>query len=317
MSIVKDPKSLLEQAVGGNRAALAKLISAIERDGPQTTQVIKTIFGTASTAYLVGITGAPGAGKSTLTDKLIRCYRLRGLEVGVIAVDPSSPYSGGAILGDRIRMGDHASDHGVYIRSMATRGHLGGLSTSVPLAARALAAAGFQDVLIETVGVGQVEVEVAGAADTTVVVINPGWGDSIQANKAGLMEIADLFVINKADREGVRATKRDIEAMLDLAPKGDWRPRVLETVASLDRGTDEVFEAILDHRKFLETSGKLKEIRANRDEEQTMRHLVELAKVDLATFSRGFRATSLDPLSKAEEVFAAWLESKSNQTGNS
>ena len=317
MSIVKDPKSLLEQAVGGNRAALAKLISAIERDGPQTTQVIKTIFGTASTAYLVGITGAPGAGKSTLTDKLIRCYRLRGLEVGVIAVDPSSPYSGGAILGDRIRMGDHASDHGVYIRSMATRGHLGGLSTSVPLAARALAAAGFQDVLIETVGVGQVEVEVAGAADTTVVVINPGWGDSIQANKAGLMEIADLFVINKADREGVRATKRDIEAMLDLAPKGDWRPRVLETVASLDRGTDEVFEAILDHRKFLETSGKLKEIRANRDEEQTMRHLVELAKVDLATFSRGFRTTSLDPLSKAEEVFAAWLESKSNQTGNS
>ncbi len=317
MSIVKDPKSLLEQAVSGNRAALAKLISAIERDGPHTTQVIKTIFGAASTAYLVGITGAPGAGKSTLTDKLIRCYRLRGLEVGVIAVDPSSPYSGGAILGDRIRMGDHASDHGVYIRSMATRGHLGGLSTSVPLAARALAAAGFQDVLIETVGVGQVEVEVAGAADTTVVVINPGWGDSIQANKAGLMEIADLFVINKADREGVRATKRDIEAMLDLAPKGDWRPRVLETVASLDRGTDEVFEAILDHRKFLETSGKLKEIRANRDEEQTMRHLVELAKVDLATFSRGFRATSLDPLSKAEEVFAAWLESKSNQTGNS
>ena len=149
------------------------------------------------------------------------------------------------------------------------------------------------------------------------VVINPGWGDSIQANKAGLMEIADLFVINKADREGVRATKRDIEAMLDLAPKGDWRPRVLETVASLDRGTDEVFEAILDHRKFLEASGKLKEIRANRDEEQTMRHLVELAKVDLATFSRGFRTTSLDPLSKAEEVFAAWLESKSNQTGNS
>ena len=317
MSISKDPKSLLDLAKSGNRAALAKLISAIERDGEYTNQVIRTVFGADSNAYLVGITGAPGAGKSTLTDKLIRRYRLDGLEIAVLAVDPTSPYSGGAILGDRIRMGDHASDHGVYIRSMATRGHLGGLSTSVPLAAKALAAAGFKDVLIETVGVGQVEVEVAGAADTTVVVINPGWGDSIQANKAGLMEIADLFVINKADRDGVKATKRDIEAMLDLAPKGTWRPKVLETMASLDRGVDEVFRAILEHRDFLETSGRLEEIRTNRDEEQTIRHLVELAKIELATFSKGFSPTKSDPLSRAEEVFSAWIEYISRQVRNS
>ena len=173
--------------------------------------------GQAGDAYTVGITGAPGSGKSTLTSALIDLLRRRGERVAVLAIDPSSPFSGGAILGDRVRMGDHALDEGVFIRSMATRGHLGGLAVAAPEAVRVLTAAGYPWVLLETVGVGQVEVEVVGQADTTVVVVNPGWGDAVQANKAGLMEIADVFVVNKADRQGAEATARDLRRMLDMA----------------------------------------------------------------------------------------------------
>ena len=191
-------------------------------------------------AYTVGITGAPGAGKSTLTDQLVNRARRVGLDggdqVAVLAVDPSSPFSGGAILGDRVRMPSHALDDGVFIRSMATRGHLGGLAVAVPDAVRVLSSVGLPVVLVETVGVGQQEVEVAAATDTTVVVVNPGWGDAIQANKAGLLEIADLFVINKADRPGARETRRDLELMLDLTELGVWRPPIVETVASDRRG---------------------------------------------------------------------------------
>src|SRR5947207_5059575 len=190
------------------------------------------------------MTGAPGSGKSTLTDKLIGLIRGSGEEVGVLAIDPSSPFSGGAILGDRIRMQDHATDEGVFIRSMATRGHLGGLSLATPQAVRILDAAGKPWIIIETVGVGQVEVEVAGAADTTVVVVNPGWGDGVQANKAGLMEIADLFVVNKADRDGVAETVRDLEMMLDLSGHTDWRPRIVQTVATRGGGIEELWDAI-------------------------------------------------------------------------
>ena len=177
------------------------------------------------------MTGAPGSGKSTLTDKLIGLIRGSGNEVGVLAIDPSSPFSGGAILGDRVRMQDHATDEGVFIRSMATRGHLGGLSLATPQAVRILDAAGKPWIIIETVGVGQVEVEVAGAADTTVVVVNPRWGDGVQANKAGLLEIGDVFVINKADRTGVAETRRDLEQMLDLSALSAWRPPIVPTVA--------------------------------------------------------------------------------------
>src|SRR3954464_7684536 len=179
----------------------------------------------AGHARVIGLTGSPGVGKSTSTSALVAAYRKRGMRVGVLAVDPSSPFSGGAILGDRVRMQDHALDGGVFIRSMATRGHLGGLALATPQAIRVLDASGMPWVFVETVGVGQVEVEVAGAADTTLVVVNPGWGDAVQANKAGLLEIADIFVVNKADRPGVDEARRDLEHMLDLASfvPDDWR----------------------------------------------------------------------------------------------
>ena len=218
----------------------------------------------AGDAYTVGLTGAPGSGKSTLTDRLIASLRAEGSTVGVLAVDPSSPFSGGAILGDRVRMQDHATDPGVFIRSMATRGHLGGLALATPEAIRVLDAAGCPWVLVETVGVGQVEIEIAGAADTTIVVVNPGWGDSVQANKAGLLEIADLFVINKADRPGAEQARRDLELMLELSTLGDWRPPVLATVASTGEGIDDLRAAIGEHRSFLETHGELEARRQRR-----------------------------------------------------
>jgi putative protein kinase ArgK-like GTPase of G3E family len=193
---------LLARATDGDRAALARLLSWVERGGDGAREVARAAFPKAGGAHTVGITGAPGAGKSTLTNALCGQVRAAGEQVAVLAIDPSSPFTGGAILGDRVRMGDHTLDEGVFIRSMATRGHLGGLSLATPEAARVLDAVGYRWVVVETVGVGQVEVDIAGAADTTVVVVNPGWGDAVQANKAGLMEIADLFVINKADRVG-------------------------------------------------------------------------------------------------------------------
>ena len=196
------------------------------------------------------MTGAPGAGKSTLTSALIGHMRSLAIEVAVLAIDPSSPFTGGAILGDRVRMQDHATDPGVFIRSMATRGHLGGLALAAPEAVRLLDAVGRRWILVETVGVGQVEVEIAGKADTTVVVVNPGWGDSVQANKAGLMEIADVFAINKADRKGVDETRRDLEQMLDLSelPDDSWRPPIVPTVATTGDGVGELWDAINAHR---------------------------------------------------------------------
>ena len=207
---------LFAAARGGDRAALARLLSLIERGADEARSIGRLASPLGGTAYTVGLTGAPGAGKSTLTSAIIGHLRAQELEVAVLAIDPSSPFTGGAILGDRVRMQDHATDPGVFIRSMATRGHLGGLSLSAPEAIRLLDAIGREWVLVETVGVGQVEVEIAGKADTTVVVVNPGWGDSVQANKAGLMEIADIFVINKSDRKGAEETRRDLEQMLDL-----------------------------------------------------------------------------------------------------
>lgn len=196
-----------------------------EVGGAEATEVGALLFGRTGRAFTVGITGAPGAGKSTLTGALVGCMRRDGIEVAVLAVDPSSPFSGGAILGDRLRMQDHTTDPGVYIRSMASRGHLGGLALATRQAVRVLGATGAPWILVETVGVGQAEVEIADAADTTVVVVNPGWGDSVQANKAGLLEIADVLVVNKADRDGTAETVRDLEMMLDLSGERDWRPR--------------------------------------------------------------------------------------------
>lgn len=251
------PAQLVDAARRGQRAALAKLLTIVERGGSDAREVARSTFPLAGHSYTVGITGSPGSGKSTLTNSLVAHARRSGERLAVLAVDPSSPYTGGAILGDRVRMGDHALDEGVFIRSMATRGHLGGLALATPEAIRVLDAAGFGWVVVETVGVGQVEVEVAGAADTTVVVVNPGWGDSVQANKAGLMEIADVFVVNKADRAGADRTVHDLESMMDLTDTGRWRPPVTRTIATQGEGADLLWAAVAEHRRHLEASGGL------------------------------------------------------------
>ncbi len=257
--ISRDPAELMAAARAGSRTALARLLTFVESGGERHRESVALAYGVPA-PYVVGLTGPPGAGKSTLTDRLITFALERGAvgedetfdQIGVLCVDPSSPFTGGAILGDRIRMQDHATNDHVFIRSMATRGHLGGLSLAVPDALRVLGAAGFPVVLVETVGVGQMEVEIASAADTTVVVTNPGWGDSMQANKAGLLEVADVFVINKADRPGVRETRRDLEQMLDLGHAREWRPVIVETSATNDEGTEALFDAIAAHRRYLD-----------------------------------------------------------------
>ncbi|MCU1386945.1 MAG: putative metallochaperone MeaB [Ilumatobacteraceae bacterium] len=259
-------EELFEHARAGDRAALARLLSLIERGGDDARTIGRLASPLGGHAYTIGFTGSPGAGKSTLTSATIGHLRGQGLEVAVLAIDPSSPYTGGAILGDRVRMQEHATDPGVFIRSMATRGHLGGLSLTAPEAIRLLDAVGREWVLIETVGVGQVEVEIAGKADTTVVVVNPGWGDAVQANKAGLMEIADIFVINKADRAGAAQTRTDLEQMLDLSELADesWRPPIVSTVATAGEGVPDLWDAVLAHRESIIGNGVLAERREAR-----------------------------------------------------
>ncbi len=228
--------------VAGDRRSLARLLSLVERGGAPARELARLAYPRSGAAYSIGLTGAPGAGKSTLTSQLIReALRIDRGPVAVLAVDPSSPLSGGAILGDRVRMQDHALDRSVFIRSMATRGHLGGLAAAVPDAVRVLDAVGWPLVFVETVGVGQVEVDVAGTCDTVIVVLNPGWGDAVQANKAGLLEVADILVINKADRPGVRETKRDLVHMLQLSGSLEWTPPIIETVASSGDGIHELW----------------------------------------------------------------------------
>ncbi|MEI8240964.1 MAG: methylmalonyl Co-A mutase-associated GTPase MeaB [Actinomycetota bacterium] len=261
---------LFALAQQGDRAALARLLSLVERGGPEARDIGRVTYPASGGGYTVGLTGAPGAGKSTLTSAAIGHIRSLGDEVAVLAIDPSSPFTGGAILGDRVRMQDHATDPGVFIRSMATRGHLGGLSLATPEAIRLLDAVGRKWILVETVGVGQVEVEIAGKADTTVVVVNPGWGDSVQANKAGLMEIADIFVINKADRKGVEETRRDLEGMLELSdlPHDAWRPPIISVVATERIGVAELWSTILRHRDVVIASGELERRREFRLREE-------------------------------------------------
>jgi LAO/AO transport system kinase len=256
------------------------LLSLIERGGDDAREIGRLSYPLIGNGYSVGITGAPGAGKSTLTNALITHLRADASSnagnIAVLAIDPSSPFSGGAILGDRVRMQDHATDEGVFIRSMATRGHLGGLSLATSEAMRLLDAVKYPWMLVETVGVGQVEVEIAGHADSTIVVVNPGWGDAIQANKAGLMEIADVFVINKADRIGVAETRRDLEQMLELSePSADaWRPPIVDTIATTGEGVAEMWSAVLRHRSFIESNGALTTRRSNRLR-QEMRTIIE------------------------------------------
>ena len=259
-----DPVALFEAAREGKRLALARLMSLVERGGAQARVLGAHTYAQAGAADTVGMTGAPGSGKSSLAAELASVVRSEQQRLAILAVDPSSPYTGGAILGDRVRMQDHVTDDGIYIRSMATRGHLGGLSLATPQAIRVLDALSWPWILVETVGVGQVEVEIAGAADTTIVVVNPGWGDSVQANKAGLMEVADIFVINKSDRKGADDTRRDIQQMLELSSLGDWEPPIVMTVATDQIGADELWRTVAEPRSYLEESGELQARRSLR-----------------------------------------------------
>ena len=258
--------TLVARAREGDPRSVARLISLVENGDPRLPEVAAALAPYAGNAQVVGLTGAPGVGKSTTTNELVRALRKAGHRVGVLAVDPSSPFTGGAILGDRIRMQDHTMDPGVYIRSMSSRGQLGGLSAAAPQAVRVLEGAGCEVILVETVGVGQAEVEVARLADTTLVLLAPGMGDAIQAVKAGILEIADVFVVNKADRPGADATYRDIQGMLSLGERGpeQWRPQVVRAVAVKGEGVDEVVAAIEKHRGWLASSGRLQARRAAR-----------------------------------------------------
>jgi LAO/AO transport system kinase len=264
---MQDVSSLVAQAREGRPRAVARLISLVEGASEQLREVMVALAPLTGNAYVVGLTGSPGVGKSTSTSALVTAYRKQGRRVGVLAVDPSSPFSGGALLGDRVRMSEHASDPGVYIRSMATRGHLGGLAWAAPQAIRVLDAAGCEVILVETVGVGQSEVEIASQADTSVVLLAPGMGDGIQAAKAGILEIGDVYVVNKADRDGADATARELNHMLGLGEArgpGDWRPPIVKTVAARGEGVDEVVEALEKHRAWMEERGVLAERRLAR-----------------------------------------------------
>lgn len=314
------PDRLVDAVRRGDRSALARLLSIVERGGDEARDAGRAAHGLTTDAFTLGITGSPGAGKSTLTSALVDVIRRQDERVAVLAIDPSSPFSGGAILGDRVRMGDHALDDGVFIRSMATRGHLGGLAVAAPEAVRMLAIAGYPWVILETVGVGQVEVEVVGHADSTLVVVNPGWGDAVQANKAGLMEIADLFVVNKADRPGAVEAVRDLERMLAMAQSGAasgsddaWRPPVLCTTATSGSGVDDVWRAVLEHRARLVDTGELDERRRRRAADEVTRlvaaRLMERAQGittgdRAAALAEAVAAGDLDPWTAADDLLA-------------
>ncbi len=257
--------NIVEGVLNHSRLALAKAITAVENEYDNAVEIMTAIYPHTGNAYVIGITGPPGAGKSTLTDKLAKEYRKRGKTVGIIAIDPTSPFSGGAILGDRIRMLDLTADEGIFVRSMATRGSLGGLSQKAGDAVKLMDAYGFDVIIVETVGVGQSEVDIVKTADTTMVVAIPGMGDDIQAIKAGILEIGDLFTINKADREGTDKLNIEIEMMLELNPEHfGWRPPINRTIASKGEGIEAVVDSIEEHKAYLIESDQLSKIRKAR-----------------------------------------------------
>lgn len=296
---------------------MARLISLVEDGHPALREVMGALAPHSGTAHVIGITGSPGVGKSTSTNALVGAFRKRGKRIGVLAVDPSSPFSGGALLGDRVRMQDHALDPEVYIRSMASRGHLGGLSWTTPQALRVLDAAGCDVILVETVGVGQSEVEIAGLADTTIVLLAPGMGDGIQAAKAGILEIGDLFVVNKADREGADATVRDIRHMISLGDRtepGLWRPPVVKTVAARGQGIDEVMEALDKHVAWMEETGALRQRRVRRAGDEIESIALQQLRARMGDLRHGNGVDELaaavvdgktDPYAAADQVVAA------------
>jgi LAO/AO transport system kinase len=300
-----DVPELVEQARAGRARAVGRLISLVEDESPLLREVMAGLAPYAGRAHVIGITGAPGVGKSTSTSALVTALRATGKRVGVLAVDPSSPFSGGALLGDRVRMSDHATDPGVFIRSMASRGHLGGLAWSTPQALRVLDAAGFDVVVVETVGVGQSEVEVARTADTTVVLLAPGMGDGIQAAKAGILEIGDVYVVNKADREGAATVRRDLRNMLGLTerPADSWRPPVLLMSAQLGDGVAEVVTKLEEHHEWAASTGALQRRRVRRAKD-------EVEAIAVTALRRRWTGvsdrTELDEL--AEQVVAGELD---------
>jgi len=276
----------LDKLLSGDRISIARTISAIENEQAGIEQLLVNVFRKTGRGYRVGITGPPGAGKSTITNKLAQFYRQQGVQVGVIAVDPTSPFTGGALLGDRVRMSDVELDSGVFIRSMASRGSLGGLSKKAIEAADILDAAGKDIVIMETVGVGQSELDIAGAVDTTIVVLVPESGDSIQAMKAGLMEIADFFVMNKADRAGADQAVMSIKMVLSFRRDSGWTPNVVKSIASEGTGIPEIAAKIAEHRSYLESSGKLLDKRRARLEERIRELVADRLRIDFWTEER-------------------------------
>ncbi|OWV10780.1 methylmalonyl Co-A mutase-associated GTPase MeaB [Micromonospora wenchangensis] len=311
----RDVRMLVRRAREGDPRAVARLITLVESGDEVLPQVAAALAPYAGQAQVVGLTGSPGVGKSTTTNELVRALRAGGHRVGVLAIDPSSPFTGGAILGDRVRMQDHATDPGVYIRSMSSRGHLGGLSAATPQAVRVLEGAGCDVVLVETVGVGQAEVEVASLADTTLVLLAPGMGDAIQAVKAGILEIADVFVVNKADRDGADNTVRDIQGMIALGERGpgQWRPQVVRSVAARGEGIDDIAAAIDKHRAWLEQHDELRRRREKRAAAEieaialgTLRARIGSLRdgTELPTLAAKVAEGALDPYAAADELLA-------------
>lgn len=324
-----DVPQLVAQAREGRPRAVARLISLVEGASPQLREVMAALAPLTGNAYVVGLTGSPGVGKSTTTSALVSAYRRAGKRVGVLAVDPSSPFSGGALLGDRVRMSDHASDPGVYIRSMATRGHLGGLAWAAPQAIRVLDAAGCEVILVETVGVGQSEVEIAAQADTSVVLLAPGMGDGIQAAKAGILEIGDVYVVNKADRDGADATARELNHMLSLGEsrgKGDWRPPIVKTVAARGTGIDELVEALEKHRAWMDERGVLAERRTARAAREVETIAITALRARLAdlrgdahldALAARVAGGELDPYAASDALLATLTEPDAEPAGRS
>jgi LAO/AO transport system kinase len=300
---LNDPVQLAALVMGGDRSTLARLLSLVEKGDPLGYATAEELWPRCGRAYVVGITGAPGAGKSTLTDQLIRYLRDANKRVAVLAVDPSSPFSGGAILGDSVRMSSHFLDDDVFIRSMASRGAMGGLSVAVPEAIRILDASGYGWIIVETVGVGQIEVDIASAADTTVVVTSPGWGDAVQANKAGLLEVADIFVVNKSDRPGAADTQADLLGMLTLRTIDlqKWQPPVLLMSALHASGVNELGRSIEVHRAWQEKDQRLQRRRRTQLESELRRAIHSQIAEEVDQRLRGLDVNEiLDALTKRE-----------------
>ena len=333
--------TLVENLLAGNRRALARVITLIENDRAEAHDVLAALYRSTGRAHIIGVTGSPGAGKSTLVNALAKAYRQRGYTVGIIAVDPTSPFTGGALLGDRVRMRDLSGDPGVFIRSMATRGSLGGLAQATADAILALDAAGFQRVLVETVGVGQAEVDIASTAHSTVVVEAPGMGDEVQAIKAGILEIADILAVNKADRDGANRTVTALHMVLGSggpsmrqvlhhgqlldaglpAPAVDagWTPPIIKTIALRDQGIDELLEAIEQHRSHLQASGELQ----RREEDRARTALIRILQAavlqrlqaampawQLRQLVADVAGRELDPYSAADRLLPAVLSAQ-------